>query len=58
MNSVVTFDSKTPFPKFISQVCYTGFGVDYAIPVDIYMFKVNNKDTRTVPMASFRCLYC
>ena len=23
-----------------------------------YMFKVNNKDTRTMPLASFWCLYC
>ena len=23
-----------------------------------YMFKVNNKDTRAKPLASFWCLYC
>ena len=27
-------------------------------PSDIYLPKVNNKDTRTTPMASFWCLYC
>ena len=23
-----------------------------------YVFKINNKDTRTTPMASFWCIYC
>ena len=27
-------------------------------PAGNYMFKVNNKDTRTTLMASFWCLYC
>ena len=29
-----------------------------SVPVGIYMFKVNNKDTRVTPFASFWCLYC
>ena len=40
--------------------------VDELVPVDNYMFKVNNrnmfkvnnKDTRKAPVALFWCLYC
>ena len=32
--------------------------VEWCNPADNYMFTVNNKDTRTTPMASFWCLYC
>ena len=28
------------------------------VPPGNYMFKVNDKDTRTTPLASMWCLYC
>ena len=44
------------YPFYVYVCCSTVFIVVF--PPGNYMFKVNNKDTRTTPLASFWSLYC